>query len=432
MVIACGTKNVVVQVVCRGKTKEADRLLMTSPAINNVYQPPVLSPDPAAADPDADTRLDTQPWAHSSPHPYRYISDSADRLLTGTNETRNDHLLAVLSLHDAPRAAAAPIPRTTNGRDSPEALHNTALEDDVDADSNTTTASASPSLSSSGSLSASTANNAGAAACPTCGHHPNRYVNHAATSPLRPCPSYARPNPNGTDADFSDGGGSRTHTPNTVSAEYNPYAESPAVVPAGGALASAATQGGMNALEELRLLKVPVLGDLMVQLKKGGGGGGRQIGEGGGAAGCLRGAGVQVCLVQVQVQRTAGGVRTYAGGWRRRRDVRLPVVRTYGAVFSVQEEPRGACAITAVAAGARSLPRIAQGRDRAGAGASQRELSQRRLPVVWTCGAIFSRGGDSEAEAELELALCWSSIGANKLESLGEALPSPSQNPNTA
>ncbi|KAJ7030948.1 hypothetical protein C8F04DRAFT_960999, partial [Mycena alexandri] len=60
---------------------------------------------------------------------------------------------------------------------------------------------------------------------------------------------------------------------------------------AGGALASAATQGGMDALEELRLLKdqvrdvsrvcnavvtgdltqkitVPVQGDLMVQLKK--------------------------------------------------------------------------------------------------------------------------------------------------------------------
>ncbi|KAJ7101453.1 hypothetical protein B0H15DRAFT_936561 [Mycena belliarum] len=69
------------------------------------------------------------------------------------------------------------------------------------------------------------------------------------------------------------------------------YAESPGVVPAGGALASAASQGGMDALEELRLLKdqvrdvsrvcnavatgdltqkitVPVQGDLMVQLKK--------------------------------------------------------------------------------------------------------------------------------------------------------------------
>ncbi|KAJ7328691.1 hypothetical protein DFH08DRAFT_709343 [Mycena albidolilacea] len=69
------------------------------------------------------------------------------------------------------------------------------------------------------------------------------------------------------------------------------YAESPGVVPTGGALANAATQGGMDALEELRLLKdqvrdvsrvcnavatgdltqkitVPVQGDLMVQLKK--------------------------------------------------------------------------------------------------------------------------------------------------------------------
>ncbi|KAJ7692771.1 hypothetical protein B0H17DRAFT_533990 [Mycena rosella] len=67
--------------------------------------------------------------------------------------------------------------------------------------------------------------------------------------------------------------------------------ESPGVVPTGGALASAASQGGMDALEELRLLKdqvrdvsrvcnavatgdltqkiiVPVQGDLMVQLKK--------------------------------------------------------------------------------------------------------------------------------------------------------------------
>ncbi|KAJ6632271.1 hypothetical protein B0H10DRAFT_1771599 [Mycena sp. CBHHK59/15] len=69
------------------------------------------------------------------------------------------------------------------------------------------------------------------------------------------------------------------------------FTESPGVVPAGGALASAASQGGMDALEELRLLKdqvrdvsrvcnavatgdltqkitVPVQGDLMVQLKK--------------------------------------------------------------------------------------------------------------------------------------------------------------------
>ncbi|KAJ7753613.1 hypothetical protein DFH07DRAFT_509925 [Mycena maculata] len=72
---------------------------------------------------------------------------------------------------------------------------------------------------------------------------------------------------------------------------YASYAESPGVVPTGGALASAASQGGMDALEELRLLKdqvrdvsrvcnavatgdltqkitVPVQGDLMVQLKK--------------------------------------------------------------------------------------------------------------------------------------------------------------------
>ncbi|KAJ7482787.1 hypothetical protein FB451DRAFT_1129767 [Mycena latifolia] len=74
-------------------------------------------------------------------------------------------------------------------------------------------------------------------------------------------------------------------------AAYVDYAESPGVVPAGGALANAANQGGLDALEELRLLKdqvrdvsrvcnavatgdltqkiiVPVQGDLMVQLKK--------------------------------------------------------------------------------------------------------------------------------------------------------------------
>ncbi|KAJ7457509.1 hypothetical protein FB451DRAFT_1564296 [Mycena latifolia] len=74
-------------------------------------------------------------------------------------------------------------------------------------------------------------------------------------------------------------------------AAYVDYAESPGVVPAGGALANAANQGGLDALEEVRLLKdqvrdvsrvcnavatgdltqniiVPVQGDLMVQLKK--------------------------------------------------------------------------------------------------------------------------------------------------------------------
>ncbi|KAJ7482781.1 hypothetical protein FB451DRAFT_1029932 [Mycena latifolia] len=38
-------------------------------------------------------------------------------------------------------------------------------------------------------------------------------------------------------------------------AAYVDYAESPGVVPAGGALANAANQGGLDALEELRLLK---------------------------------------------------------------------------------------------------------------------------------------------------------------------------------
>ncbi|KAJ7740159.1 hypothetical protein B0H16DRAFT_59309 [Mycena metata] len=298
-----------------------------------------------------------------------------------------DHLLAVLSLHDAPRAAAAPIPRysgpsdwqteailrkveallrdsstssgaaaittptptpkatimngmgsasgkrpptpvlaglppvpqnllhsngaATNGRGSPdsEASYNTALEDDIESNTDTTTNSPSASTSASynsPALSASStsnngapapSNNTGAGACPTCGHHPNSTRTHnAATSPLRPYPYpypypvYARTNPNGTDADFSDGSTS-SHSPSTQYPYPYPYSESPGVVPTGGALASAATQGGMDALEELRLLKdqvrdvsrvcnavatgdltqkitVPVQGDLMVQLKK--------------------------------------------------------------------------------------------------------------------------------------------------------------------
>ncbi|KAJ7717441.1 hypothetical protein B0H16DRAFT_1700968 [Mycena metata] len=283
-----------------------------------------------------------------------------------------DHLLAVLSLHDAPRAAAAPIPRysgpsdwqteailrkatiingmgsasgkrpptpvlaglppvpqnilhsngtTTNGRGFPdsEASYNTALEDDVESSTDTTTNSPSASYNSpspSTSNNGGPANNTSAGACPTCGHHSNSTRTHnAATSPLRPYPYpypypvYARTNPNGTDADFSDGARPhpRLHQRRIPPYPYPyPYTESPGVVPTGGALASAAlasaalasaalasaaTQGGMDALEELRLLKdqvrdvsrvcnavatgdltqkitVPVQGDLMVQLKK--------------------------------------------------------------------------------------------------------------------------------------------------------------------
>ncbi|KAJ7718145.1 hypothetical protein B0H16DRAFT_1897710 [Mycena metata] len=189
----------------------------------------------------------------------------------------------------------------TNGRGSPdsEASYNTALEDDVESNTDTTTNSPSASYN---SPALSTSNNGGpannAGACPTCGHHPNATstrTHNAATSPLRPYPYpypypvYARTNPNGTDADFSDGG----HTPSSTNGEYPPYpyTESPGVVPTGGALGSAATQGGMDVLEELRLLKdkvrdvsrvcnavatgdltqkitVPMQGDLMVQLKK--------------------------------------------------------------------------------------------------------------------------------------------------------------------
>ncbi|KAJ7736694.1 hypothetical protein B0H16DRAFT_1380008 [Mycena metata] len=214
-------------------------------------------------------------------------------------------------LHSSP-----PNGTTTNGsgRGSPdsEASYNTALEDDMDSNTDTTTNS--PSLSASASYNSpalstsstsnngntSPANNAGA--CPTCGHHPTSTRTHnAATSPLRPYPYpypypiYARTNPNGTDADFSDGGhtpgSTSSHSPSTQYPYPYPYSESPGVVPTGGALASAATQGGMDALEELRLLKdqvrdvsrvcnavatgdltqkitVPVQGDLMVQLKK--------------------------------------------------------------------------------------------------------------------------------------------------------------------
>ncbi|KAJ7021492.1 hypothetical protein C8F04DRAFT_1314187 [Mycena alexandri] len=342
---------------------------------------------------------------------------------------------------------------TTNGRSSPdsESSYNTALEDDVDAHSTTTTTtspSASPSLSS--SASPSTSNHAGPAACATCGHQPNRYVNHTGTSPLRPYPyaypSYARTNPNGTDADFSDGGGSRTHTPNTASGEYNPYAESPGVVPTGGALASAATQGGMDALEELRLLKdqvrdvsrvcnavatgdltqkitVPVQGDLMVQLKK------VQVQRTAGSVArrrrgrthvggcwwlvrvlasthervqstddaemydavfflCGRSDGVRVWLPpSLARSRRTGGDRAGAGASQWELSVQPEASAGRADVrrgFSVREERRDACAVTPVA-------RVARG--------VEVELepfggsaSQRRLPVVRTYGAVFLCG----------------------------------------
>ncbi|KAJ7714307.1 hypothetical protein B0H14DRAFT_3901808 [Mycena olivaceomarginata] len=185
-----------------------------------------------------------------------------------------DHLLAVLSLHDAPRAAAAPIPRYSGPRDwqtdailrkiealmkrapSPAAKTNGASHSPTPtppAASNKAQSTPTPTLASlpavnGYSRSASPDSEAGPLTCPQCGHRPLHFP--------------------GID-----------------------YAESPGVVPTGGALANAATQGGMDALEELRLLKdqvrdvsrvcnavatgdltqkitVPVQGDLMVQLKK--------------------------------------------------------------------------------------------------------------------------------------------------------------------
>ncbi|KAJ7736685.1 hypothetical protein B0H16DRAFT_119083 [Mycena metata] len=246
-----------------------------------------------------------------------------------------DHLLAVLSLHDAPRAAAAPIPRysgpadwqteailrkveallrdsstssgaaaittptptpkatmngmgsvsgkrpptpvlaglppvpanlqlhsngsTTKGRGSPdsEASYNTALEDDVESTDTTTNW---PSVHT--TPPPRTADPRILLVPPTDTTPPRertaqRPPRCAPTPTPTPYPVYARTNPNGTDADFSDGG----HTPGSTNGEYPPppypypYTESPGVVPTGGALASAATQGGMDALEELRLLK---------------------------------------------------------------------------------------------------------------------------------------------------------------------------------
>ncbi|KAJ7736677.1 hypothetical protein B0H16DRAFT_1891897 [Mycena metata] len=102
-----------------------------------------------------------------------------------------DHLLAVLSLHDAPRAAAAPIPRYISlSRASPLRL-------------------------------------------------PLRTAFVWAATPQVAPTSRTRPTP-----------------------YPYPYIESPGVFPTGGALASAATQGGMDALEELRLLKDQVGGRL--------------------------------------------------------------------------------------------------------------------------------------------------------------------------
>ncbi|KAJ6510922.1 hypothetical protein C8R45DRAFT_965573 [Mycena sanguinolenta] len=211
-----------------------------------------------------------------------------------------DHLLAVLSLHDAPRGAAAPVPRYSGPRDwqtdailrkvealmrrapgssmkaanlnsstgksvglslsnghqtkekerpgtpDSESSYNTALEDEADDDDSNSVTTPEPNHRIDDYADfASFTNGSGPLTCPACGHRPLKPVD---------------------------------------------YAESPGVVPTGGALANAATQGGMDALEELRLLKdqvrdvsrvcnavatgdltqkitVPVQGDLMVQLK---------------------------------------------------------------------------------------------------------------------------------------------------------------------
>ncbi|KAJ7040490.1 hypothetical protein C8F04DRAFT_1310891 [Mycena alexandri] len=200
-------------------------------------------------------------------------------------------------------------------------------------------------------------------------------------------------------------------------------------------------------------ITVPVQGDLMVQLKKRSGEGegnkggsfigSGEIGEGRGAAGCLRGVGVQgvfgagaeddgrgrrtapsrayargrvlvagagageharagavdgrrraffscaggatgcVCGYPRCSRRTGGGAGAGAFRWEREPEAaagRADVRRG----FSVREERRGACAVTPVA-------RVARG--------VELELepfggsaSQRRLPVVRTYGAVFGRG----------------------------------------
>jgi osomolarity two-component system sensor histidine kinase NIK1 len=167
-----------------------------------------------------------------------------------------DHLLAVLSLHDAPRAAAAPIPRYSGPRDwqtdailrKIEALMKRAPSPAA----KTNGASHSPTTPPAAS------NKAQSTPTPTLASLPavNGY-SRSASPDSEASYNTALEDDGYPDFDFTSSGpltcpqcGHRPlHFPGID------YAESPGVVPTGGALANAATQGGMDALEELRLLK---------------------------------------------------------------------------------------------------------------------------------------------------------------------------------
>ncbi|KAJ7279447.1 hypothetical protein C8J57DRAFT_1712509 [Mycena rebaudengoi] len=185
-----------------------------------------------------------------------------------------DHLVALLSLHDAP--PSTPIPRYAGPRDWQtdsilRAIDALMRRGDKPSTQNNTS-----------SKNNTTKNNHT--------HHRNGTLpSLAGGMPPPPTAPYTN------DSSLSSPLHSHTcpacgHRP-LIPLSDDRYAESPGVVPAGGALASAASQGGMDALEELRLLKdqvrdvsrvcnavatgdltqkitVPVQGDLMVQLKK--------------------------------------------------------------------------------------------------------------------------------------------------------------------
>ncbi|KAF7333366.1 hypothetical protein MVEN_02352200 [Mycena venus] len=258
-----------------------------------------------------------------------------------------DHLLAVLSLHDAPRGAAAPVPRYSGPRD----WQTDAILRKVEALMKKAPATTSSTPTNSNSVlpitnaNAKTNGSGKRPPTPTLTNLPPNTItssNGHTTRPVSPdseasyntaleddessTPELHYTNGSSSDSDYTNGNGSSTdelpgYTNHSREGTYThgshmdgmplmspgpltcpacghrplypglDYAESPGVVPTGGALANAATQGGMDALEELRLLKdqvrdvsrvcnavatgdltqkitVPVQGDLMVQLKK--------------------------------------------------------------------------------------------------------------------------------------------------------------------
>ncbi|KAF7329227.1 hypothetical protein MKEN_00183400 [Mycena kentingensis (nom. inval.)] len=222
-----------------------------------------------------------------------------------------DYLLAILSLADTPAQAPVPIPRYTGPRDTQtdlilrkvetllrarksaalphqthsqwylqpptpwhtnthrtpdsEASYNTAYEDIDGTDSDPSTDTEPPPRRRPPSYAEFASNG-----IPLAPYDPD-FTSTPPVASLATCPHCQR-----------------SRNPAAFFAEYG---ESPGVVPTNGALANAVTQGGMDALEELRLLKdqvrdvarvckavamgdlkqkiiVPVQGDLMVQLKQ--------------------------------------------------------------------------------------------------------------------------------------------------------------------